>query len=210
MIEIISHRGYWKKGEEKNQAVAFEHSFNLGFGTETDFRDYNGKLVISHDIADAYSVNSDEFFGIHAKCNSNLPLAINVKADGLQTLLKSVLSKFNISNYFVFDMSVPDALLYLQHDFVVYSRQSEHEKEPAFYDKCAGIWLDAFVNRWYDADLIRAHITHRKKVAIVSFDLHKRDPIPLWQYLKDNRLHECDDVMLCTDIPEDALSFFNS
>ena len=49
---ILSHRGYWKDVNEKNQQVSFERSFSLGFGTETDIRDYKGELVISHDIAD--------------------------------------------------------------------------------------------------------------------------------------------------------------
>ena len=47
---ILSHRGYWKSEEERNQEVAFHHSFDLGYGTETDIRDIQGKLVISHDM----------------------------------------------------------------------------------------------------------------------------------------------------------------
>ena len=54
MIEVISHRGYWKTPEERNAPVAFERSFSLGFGTETDVRDCVrdgvSELVISHDI----------------------------------------------------------------------------------------------------------------------------------------------------------------
>ena len=40
LMMILSHRGYWK---EKNLPIAFERSFSLGFGTETD---YKGELVI--------------------------------------------------------------------------------------------------------------------------------------------------------------------
>jgi len=39
---VISHRGYWKELAEKNRPIAFERSFALGFGTETDIRDYKG------------------------------------------------------------------------------------------------------------------------------------------------------------------------
>lgn len=39
---ILSHRGYWKETHEKNLPIAFERSFSLGFGTETD----KDKLVI--------------------------------------------------------------------------------------------------------------------------------------------------------------------
>ena len=50
-MEILSHRGYWQCPEEKNQEVAFSRSFDLGFGCETDLRDYGGEIVISHDMA---------------------------------------------------------------------------------------------------------------------------------------------------------------
>ena len=35
---ILSHRGYWLQTEEKNSRKAFERSFFMGFGTETDIR----------------------------------------------------------------------------------------------------------------------------------------------------------------------------
>jgi len=35
-MQILSHRGYWKETKEKNQEVAFERSFSLGFGKEND------------------------------------------------------------------------------------------------------------------------------------------------------------------------------
>lgn len=54
---VLSHRGYWKNSLEKNKFVAFERSFSMGFGTETDIRDFNGELVISHDIADKDCIN---------------------------------------------------------------------------------------------------------------------------------------------------------
>ena len=30
MMRVISHRGFWKSPEEKNQPVAFKRSFDLG------------------------------------------------------------------------------------------------------------------------------------------------------------------------------------
>ena len=60
-MEILSHRGYWKNEGEKNTKIAFERSFQLGFGTETDIRDYKGELVISHDIADSSCMKLEAF-----------------------------------------------------------------------------------------------------------------------------------------------------
>ena len=109
-MEIIAHRGFWKTWEERNSLKAFERSAGEGIGTETDFRDYLGKLVVSHNIADASCMNADDFFALYD--NTDKTLALNVKADGIQELLKEQLDKHNIKNYFCFDMSVPDTLLY--------------------------------------------------------------------------------------------------
>ena len=58
---ILSHRGYWISPIEKNKDVAFNRSFSLGFGTETDVRDCAGKLVISHDMPDGNEKTLEEF-----------------------------------------------------------------------------------------------------------------------------------------------------
>jgi len=210
MMQIISHRGYWKNTEEKNSATAFDRSFSLDFGTETDFRDYLEDIVISHDIANSTSILASKFCEIFNQYNPKLPLALNIKSDGLQTKLKAILKRYSIANYFVFDMSIPDTIGYIDNGIPFYSRQSEYEPQPAFYESCAGIWLDAFIGRWYDTNLIKQHLNNGKQVAIVSFDLHKRDHLPLWQYLKENELHTIDEIILCTDIPEDAITFFNN
>ena len=128
--EILSHRGYWKKANEKNLPIAFEQSF----GTETDIRDYKGQLVISHDIADEKCISVKEMFNIYTKHDSTLPLALNIKADGLQIKLKELLQEYKIKNYFVFDMSVPDGLQYLRHNIKSFTR----ETIPSFYDEACG------------------------------------------------------------------------
>ena len=82
-MKILSHRGYWKKPKERNTKVAFERSFSLGFGTETDIRDHNGKLVISHDMASNDAMLAEKFFDIYCSFSEPLPLALNVKAEGI-------------------------------------------------------------------------------------------------------------------------------
>ncbi|MFV8270508.1 hypothetical protein ACNQGP_11330 [Flavobacterium sp. GT2N3] len=210
-MNIISHRGYWKAEEEKNKLISFDRSFKLGFGTETDVRDYRGELVISHDIPDENSMSLDVFFKLYnTNCNSALTLALNIKSDGLQLKLKNKLLEFGIENYFVFDMSIPDTLGYLKNNITTFSRHSEYEPIPAFFSESKGIWLDAFGSIWFDDKIILDHIKKGKKVAIVSPELHKRNPIEFWEYLKINKLHQSEDIILCTDIPEDAIEFFNN
>ena len=87
---------------EKNTALAFKRSFSLGYGTETDIRDYKGSLVISHDIPDESSLSIDSFFEIYNQYDVKGPLALNVKSDGLQKLIKEKLNEYKVSNYFFF------------------------------------------------------------------------------------------------------------
>jgi glycerophosphoryl diester phosphodiesterase len=56
-MQIISHRGYWKNSAEKNSPTALERSFSMGFGTETDFRDHLGDLVVAHDPPSSPSIH---------------------------------------------------------------------------------------------------------------------------------------------------------
>lgn len=209
-MEIISHRGFWKTDNEKNRISAFERSFSLGFGTETDIRDYKGELVISHDIADENAIKLERFFELFANFNKNLPLALNIKADGLHLKLKELLLKYEIKDYFVFDMSVPDALGYLKNDIKTFSRESEHERVPSFYEQADGMWLDEFYSHWINEQAILRHVEHNKRVCIVSPDLHKRNYQIEWQHYKEiERNIGINSLMLCTDNPEKADRFFN-
>ena len=206
-MEIISHRGYWKKENEKNTLISFERSFSMGYGIETDIRDYRGKLVISHDLPCENSIPVDILFKQYLRYSKST-LALNIKADGLQTLLQQVLQQYMIENYFVFDMSIPDTIEYLDKGFNVFSRQSEYEQNIVFYDRVQGIWLDSFNQEWYDKNLIENHLKSGKKVAIVSAELHKRKEENLWSFLKKTKLYEKENLILCTDKPLLASKYF--
>ena len=207
-MQILSHRGYWKRENEKNQVIAFERSFSLGFGTETDVRDYNGDLVISHDIASDSCMTIDSFFQLYNRYEKSIPLALNIKADGLQQKLRESLKKYNIKNYFVFDMSVPDTIGYLEKNINIFTRQSEYEREPALYNEAAGVWMDSFLNEWMEKEDIFQHLENGKKVCIVSPDLHKREHRSLWRKLSNMPISNYIDIMLCTDYPEEAMEYF--
>ena len=211
-MEIISHRGYWIGIEEKNTIKAFERSFFLGYGTETDLRDFNRQIVISHDMPNKTSLSADYFFNIYKKAFSNASrnktLALNVKSNGLQIPILNLLKDFGIEDYFLFDMSVPDLKLCIENGLNSFLRLSEYEKDLPFYNSIKGIWLDSFHDIWYDVDLILSHLNNYKKVCIVSSELHKRDYKKQWNFLAINNIHKFDNVILCTDLPEMATQFF--
>ena len=208
-MKIISHRGYWKEEKEKKSDSAFHRTFKLGFGTETDFRDFNNELVISHDApvkGEQLSVN--EFCDIYNEYDNSLPLALNIKSDGLQNHIEELIITKKINNYFVFDMSMPDTIGYLTKNMNVFIRQSEYEKDLPFYNEAKGIWLDAFKSIWYTEKTIETHISNGKKVAIVSAELHKRDYIKHWKTLKEWSIIDNEKIILCTDFPELAIKYF--
>ena len=46
---ILAHRGCWGQSVKRNSFEALKRALEEGFGIETDFRDCNGVIVISHD-----------------------------------------------------------------------------------------------------------------------------------------------------------------
>ena len=171
------------------------------------------ELCISHDIPTIHSLNAREFFKLYKESNTELPLALNIKADGLQTPLKSLLETYQITNYFVFDMSAPDCLQYINFGFHIFTRQSEYEA-PIFYKESQGVWLDEFHTHWINKTIIKEHLHNNKKVCIVSPELHKRDYKNEWKdyknILKTLNTNLAKNLMLCTDYPKMARDFFRA
>lgn len=209
-MNIISHRGFWKNESEKNTLQAFQRAFAAGYGVETDVRDFNGELVISHDIPKADSIRLHELFELYKCYEMNPMLALNIKSDGLQSYLLHHLNKNGIENYFVFDMSVPDGLGYIKYGINAFTRQSEHETIPSFYSGASGVWLDEFNDHWISEAVISEHIRSNKKICIVSPELHKRSYMEEWlEYKTIETQFTNSGIMICTDFPDVAEEFFN-
>lgn len=203
-MKIIAHRGLWKVAPQKNTIEAFRLAFENGFGIETDVRDLNGKLVISHDLPTLSSPALDDMLAL-AKNYKNISLAINIKSDGLAHALARKIADNCISDWFVFDMSIPDTLSQLTEKNSVFFRLSEFEPISELSFRSSGIWLDAFTHQWYSVGYI-TQLLEKWKVCIVSPDLHKRPHLPLWQEIKMIASHP--NLYICTDHPEDARDFF--
>ncbi len=204
-MKILCHRGYWKDATEKNSVAAFQRGFNLGLGTETDIRDCNGSLVISHDPAVDGALLFSEFLKL---VPSEVTLALNVKADGIVDQAVAELKKTNHKNYFFFDMSVPDMLNYLNKAEPVAIRLSEYEPFVSrLVAKTSMVWLDAFDDIWYDFELLNKMLKQGLEVIVVSAELHGRSHEQQWALL--DRLKSTDRICLCTDLPEQALMRFN-
>jgi hypothetical protein len=201
-LKILSHRGYWKAATEKNTEVAFRRSFNLGFGTETDVRDTGGRIVISHDPPTGGEMSADDCFTMMA--DRGLPMALNIKADGIAHLVRAEAKRAGLTDWFVFDMSLPDTLQQIKAGNPVFARMSEYEPDTSLTRACPGIWLDAFEGEWYGPVLLRELLGRGQRVCIVSPELHGRSHMALWTMLREFRAE--DGLMLCTDLPQEAAS----
>lgn len=208
---LLAHRGMWKSTKTKNSKEALFNALDHGYGLETDLRDLNGTLVVSHDPAS--SVNSfplEVLFDYYCKIKSHSILALNIKSDGLQTLLSECIARtgINIDNLFVFDMSVPDLYQYVQTNIPRYTRISDLEVQPILIHDCQGIWLDDFNGYASTIDKVVENLSLTLPIAIVSPELHGLCHKVIWTEIKRRELHKNKNLALCTDLPDDAYNYF--
>lgn len=207
-MKILAHRGCWNEGVKSNSPQALRSALEMGFGFESDLRDYCGELVISHDIAGATCQKAEEIFQWLREFHDQYCFAVNIKADGVKELLTEGLERHQIKNYFTFDMSATQMIEFRQQGLVYFTRQSEIEPVPIMYKDAAGVWIDGFYNDdWITAELLNQHIACGKTTCIVSPDLHKRPHLDFWRRLLRFDV-DFDKVMLCTDFPLDAANVF--
>lgn len=211
---ILAHRGWWQQPAEKNSKTAFDRAFKAGYGVETDLRDGLGTVYISHDLPTTASQTFDNFLVQRSVHNNHAPLALNIKADGLQRQVAAACAGLSADDYFVFDMSVPDTLGYLKAGIPTFLRESELESPDRFMREqqgIRGIWLDCFKRDWITADLIKAYLGSGLDVALVSPELHhaERPYEAAWtEWKKAPYKTGKARLMLCTDFPDKAAQFF--
>ena len=201
-MQILAHRGLWLNENEKNTKIAFERAFDNNFGIETDLRDIKGTIVISHNMPQGNEMTFEELLQLLG--GRNLMLALNIKADGQADEIKRLLNNYNHTNYFTFDMSIPEMVYQHKLGLKVFTGMSDIIPQPIMYDKAEGVWLDCFNSDWFNEEDILKIKENNKKVCIVSPDLHKREYKPVWEKYKN-----ISNIMICTDYPTEAKEFFN-
>ncbi|EMJ5851796.1 hypothetical protein R5P12_003521 [Klebsiella aerogenes] len=205
-MHILAHRGVWQHPEEKNTRKALNHAFRRGFGAETDVRDLNGELVISHDMPETGALPLETVLDDYRLAGQPGMLALNLKSDGLAVPLKQLLSQYGIHRYFCFDMSVPDTLACLQEGLIAAARVSEYEPEGKLSTLAAAIWVDGFTANPLNPEQLLRWLTQGKSVCLVSPELHGRAPAPFLDTLRalPEIVRSHPNLMLCTDFPASA------
>ncbi|WAV90761.1 hypothetical protein NB646_07890 [Oxalobacter aliiformigenes] len=199
---IIAHRGYWMDASEKNTSLAFKRAFDNGFGVETDLRDSGSQIVISHDMPKGNELTFEAFMELLD--GRNLPIALNIKADGLSGEVKCLLEKYGHANYFAFDMSIPEMVVYDRTGINFFASISDVYKIFPSLKNISGIWLDGFYTDWYGKEEFDSYLKKGQKVCLVSPELHGREYMPVWKLCKNIY-----GMMICTDYPIEAREFFN-
>lgn len=209
-MRLLCHRGLWGRKSEQNTIEALIGAVNKGYGIETDIRDMNGALVVSHDppVGDAV-LTLEKLLEAYSAAKHGSLLALNVKADGLHAMLGEMLRSFEISNYFVFDMSLPDTLLYIKGAIPFAVRLSEYEDGAHLLDKAGTVWVDCFNGQWYSIDAVTRLLEGGKRVCIVSPELHARNHESLWQELGKIPIGLAKRLYLCTDLWAQAKEVFD-
>jgi hypothetical protein len=209
-MRLLCHRGYWRYKSEQNTLAALERAGHSGYGVETDIRDCDGELIISHDMPTCMnSLSLEVFLNSYIATGKNGLLALNIKSDGLQHKLRDLLARFGVENYFVFDMSVPDTLGYIRTGIPFAARLSEYEDGHWLRGHSNTVWLDAFEDEWYSRDFINSLLESGKRVCVVSPELHKRPHKKLWDELRLIPAPLAQDLYLCTDLFSEAEEVFN-
>ncbi len=209
---ILAHRGFFIQDNEQNTLTAFKRALDKGFGIETDLREQNGHIIISHDPV-GYSQSPllfSSLIKLLRQTTHPFKVALNIKTDGIYNLIKNELysSKLNLNNFFAFDMSIPETVKYVKARFPFYSRVSEYEVDPQFLDAANGIWIDNFTGSYEQITCAIKYLEIGYNVTIVSPELHRRDNLNLWYQIKKSGLSQHPNFQLCTDYPTQAANYF--
>ena len=198
---IFAHRGSWHPDLMPNSSSALSEAFASGFALETDVRDSQGELVVSHDPCK--DSNAQRFNELFIK---NQRIAINIKSDGLSELLEEHLDQIISSKSFIFDCSFPELLRYKTLGIPHAIRLSEFEKELPWTPDY--IWLDAFESDWWLEDAHTYELMKNIPTVIVSPELHKREHHHVWNKVKSLRQSGVE-ISVCTDFPNELAGEFN-
>ena len=192
---ILAHRGEWDQEVPANSAASLRDAILHGFGIETDIRDQNSEIVISHDPCTAKKYERLEQF-----LTQESRIAINIKSDGLVPMLEPMKNLITGSKSFVFDCSFPELLKFKRAGIPHAIRMSEFERE--LYWEPNYIWLDAFESDWWLEDAATLRMIEKIPTVVVSPELHKRDFSKVWNkvlMLRSSGL----EISVCTDFPNE-------
>jgi glycerophosphoryl diester phosphodiesterase len=208
---ILAHRGLWESKADANSRESILRAFEHGFGIETDLRaTHDGNIIVSHDaiLSDKEPLTLQWLLDAHKSISPSSILALNIKADGLHSLIKTALNELDDDKYFLFDMSVPDLISGSPSGLRQFGRVSCYEDPVPLAPYIKGLWVDCFDNLFPALSDIQELARCWPTLAFVSPELHGRNYQTFWDILKASEVSAHTKLMLCTDHPAQAYEFF--
>jgi hypothetical protein len=194
---IYAHRGLWKTHIKQNSSEAIREAVLSGFSVETDLRDYQGEIVLSHD-----PVTHHPELKLIDLLDLGASFALNIKSDGLFSMVTEEVSFWvDQTSSFFFDGSFPDLFRYHQASLPIAYRLSEYETIPEL-DPISMLWIDGLDSDWWIGNKSIIEENRNSKIIFVSPELHGRDPKLAWLFLREARKEGYLNVNICTDFPQ--------
>lgn len=161
---------------------------NVNFGVEIDLRSKNKDIYLHHD-----PFKKGELFSNWIKSFKHRLIVLNVKEEGLEPKILSILKRNNVKNYFFHDQTF-STLIKNMHKTKVSVRYSEFEglkKINKLFNSIKWIWIDNFTEIKINKKFY-SHLKKKKvKICIVSPELVKKSRSKeikkVISYLKKNK-----------------------
>ena len=199
---IYAHRGVWESPDQQNSFLAFETARLSGFGIETDIRSKDNSLIISHD-----PIHSKSPLEIKNVNLQDIPMALNVKEDGLIPQYERFFQQYPHPYTFLFDGSIPEMFKFKQRSLPHALRLSEYEEELPW--ETHFIWVDSFYSDWWIKSQYISKLIEKHFLVFVSPELHGRDKKNAWEFFCKLQSEGIDKFGICTDDPGKLAELFN-
>lgn len=198
---IIAHRGQWSNKAEQNSIVSIEKAFASGFAVETDVRERNGKLIISHDSPNQ-KIDLPELL-----IKPGDRFALNIKEDGLFDFFENQRELIRSTSSFLFDGSIPQMHFINKLGLPHALRLSEFETDIPW--ECEYLWIDGFETDWWMNESKIYSLIEKYNCIFVSPELHKRDYAEAFDWFAETRVNKKLNISVCTDFPQTLLEHCN-
>lgn len=175
MINIFAHRGLWRRFDQQNTEDSVIKALTSGFFVELDLRQDNGVLGVGHDAYQEFDF--DLAFKNKDVAYEGLYLALHVKEEGLLTLIKEAVSKFNKKlKFFIFGVSQNEWDSYLGEfgadkvAFELYGTSDDATYQQALNYEGKWIWYAELTQQSLEDSKLKALKEAGKKLVLVTPD----------------------------------------
>lgn len=139
------------------------------FGVEIDLRSEGADIILNHDPF-MKGPNLETFLEYY----SHNGLILNCKAEGMEQRILKSLEKFNISNFFFLDLSIPFLIKTHQSGCnniaVRFSEYEPKEFVEKFKNKCDWVWIDSFSGKYFNSSDLK-YLSNFFKICLMSPEL---------------------------------------